>query len=223
MRKFIALNVAITAVVMLLYVVLDTNVRGYESEIAELKSELNKLEFENTRLQRDYDALDAAFDVVADRYKETEAELVKCSFNNERLSAKVSELEAENLSLIEEKYETILDDESYELLTHLVSAENGDDFVSAYLTACCVLNRAEQGDWGGTRIADVVYAKGQFEVVSNGRIKTAEVTGVAVAAIDAALRYNRCKDIVGFSMGDLHSSWLKMKYKCGGEYFYTYK
>lgn len=223
MKKFVIFAVVVIAIAMIAYLFNGETEDSREDEIAELKSELNKLSAENTRLQRDYDALDMAFDAMADRYKEVENELVKSEFNNEQLSIKVSELAAENLSLTDEQYETILDDESYDILLHLVSAENGNDFVSAYLTACCVLNRCSQLDWGGNRIADVVYAKGQFEVVSNGRIKTAEITGVAIAAVDAALRHNGCTDIIGFSMGDLHSSWLKLKYRCAGEYFYTYK
>ena len=102
-----------------------------------------------------------------------------------------------------------------------VQAENGDlDYRGKYLTACCIINRANSMDFPGDTLYDVIFAKGQFDVVSTGRIYTAIPSQETKQACDDAMVDNTDTWCVAFSAGDLHSSWMELVEWNGNSAFY---
>lgn len=75
----------------------------------------------------------------------------------------------EDESKVEEKQR--YSDEDVDLLARLISSEAGGDTKSGKLAVgSVVMNRLEDGRYGDT-LKDVIYADGQFSVVSNGTIE----------------------------------------------------
>jgi len=71
-----------------------------------------------------------------------------------------------------------------DLLAHIVSAEaKNEPYQGQVAVAAVVLNRVEEGF--GDNIEEVVYAKGQFQPVSNGAIDKEPVDSAYDAARDA--------------------------------------
>lgn len=78
-------------------------------------------------------------------------------------------------------------DDEYQVLLRIVEAEAPDeDLVGKMLVANVVLNRLEIG-FGGDTISEVVFAKGQFEPVSNGRIFTVTPSETTIEAVERVL------------------------------------
>lgn len=114
-----------------------------------------------------------------------------------------------------------ISDEDKRWFYQCVEAENGGDYRAAYLTACCILNRVNAGGWGGNTVKNVIFAKGQFEVVSNNRINTVAPSEVTIQACKDALMNNTETWVICFSSGALHDHWRgKWVEKVGNEYFY---
>lgn len=102
-----------------------------------------------------------------------------------------------------------------------VEAENGDlDYRGKYLTACCIINRSTSMDFPGDTLYDVIFANGQFDVVSTGRIYTAIPSKETKQACDDALKNNTDTWCIAFSAGDLHSGWLDLVEWNGNSAFY---
>ena len=75
-------------------------------------------------------------------------------------------------------------DEEVELLAKIVSAEaKGEPYKGQVAVAAVVLNRVERGF--GDSIREVIYAKGQFQPVSNGAIDRKPVASAYAAAEEA--------------------------------------
>lgn len=78
-------------------------------------------------------------------------------------------------------------DDEYQVLLKIVEAEAPDeDIKGKMLVANVVLNRMEIG-FGGDTISEVVFAKGQFEPVSNGRIFKVTPSEETVEAVERVL------------------------------------
>lgn len=103
-----------------------------------------------------------------------------------------------------------------------VEAEEGvNNYRAKYLAACCILNRARLG-WGGNTITDVIFAKNQFEVVSNGRINRVKASPETIRACNEALD-NPEDWCIAFAQGNLHKKWAEVSEVHNGEYFYKAK
>lgn len=78
-------------------------------------------------------------------------------------------------------------DDEYQVLLKIVEAEATDeDVIGRMLVANVVLNRLEIG-FGGTTISEVVFAKDQFEPVSNGRIFRMTPSEKTIEAVERVL------------------------------------
>ena len=78
-------------------------------------------------------------------------------------------------------------DDDYQVLLRIVEAEAPDeDLKGKILVANVVLNRLEIG-FGGDTISEVVFDKGQFEPVSNGRIFKVTVSESTIEAVERAI------------------------------------
>lgn len=78
-------------------------------------------------------------------------------------------------------------DDEYQVLLKIVEAEAPDeDIKGKLLVANVVLNRMEIG-FGGDTISEVVFAEGQFEPVSNGRIFKVTPSEETIEAVERAL------------------------------------
>lgn len=110
------------------------------------------------------------------------------------------------------EYEDELSDEEFDLLARCVEAEAGDQ---GYLGKCyvvdCILNRRDQ--WNKS-IHDVIYQPKQFEVVSNNRINTVEVTEETRQAVRDELKCRTNSEILFFCMYRWFDDWA--------EYLFTY-
>lgn len=94
--------------------------------------------------------------------------------------------------------------------------EGGNDYRARYLAACCIINRWHQG-WQSS-ITEVIFAKRQFEVVTNKRIYSVTPSEETIAACNAALDDPETW-VIAFSMGDLHR-WAHLVETIDGECFY---
>lgn len=101
--------------------------------------------------------------------------------------------------------EVKLCESEFELLCKCVEAEAGDQ---GYLGKCyvidCILNRRDQ--WNKT-ITEVIYQKGQFAVVSNGRINKIKVSEETRQAIRDELRCRTNWEMLYFRMDHYHD-WI---------------
>lgn len=107
-------------------------------------------------------------------------------------------------------------------LYQCVEAEEGvNNHRAKYLAACCILNRVMLG-WGGSTITDVIFAKNQFQVVTNGRINRVYPSEDTIRACNEAL--DNCEEwVIAFAQGNLHKLWAKLVEVQDGEYFYESK
>lgn len=98
-----------------------------------------------------------------------------------------------------------ISDTEFDLLCRCVEAEAGDQ---GYLGKCyvidCILNRRDQ--WNKT-ITEVIYQKGQFAVVSNGRINKIKVSEETKQAIRDELRCRTNWEMLYFRMDHYHD-WI---------------
>lgn len=79
-------------------------------------------------------------------------------------------------------------EDDYQVLLKIVEAEAPDeDIKGKMLVANVVLNRLELG-FGGDTISEVVFAKGQFEPVSNGRIFKVKPSEETIEAVERVLK-----------------------------------
>lgn len=123
-------------------------------------------------------------------------------------------------------------DDDYQMLLRIVEAEaSGEDIIGKILVANVILNRLEEGFNGASSIIDVIFDKGQFQPVSDGRLFSVTVTESTVEAVERALDgedHSRgtlfFKSFVGASKEG--TSWfnknLKLVFTHGGHGFYTY-
>ena len=123
-------------------------------------------------------------------------------------------------------------DDEYQVLLKIVEAEAPDeDIKGKMLVANVVLNRLELG-FGGDTISEVVFAKGQFEPVSNGRIFKVTPSEKTIEAVERVLKgEDESQGALYFMARKLASKkgikWfdenLVFLFKHGGHEFFTEK
>lgn len=132
-----------------------------------------------------------------DLWKAAYQELMYGTMTSEKLAAlALAEVKQRDLELMTNATDHIVNyhgkrfaitDDEYKVLLQIVEAEATDeDVMGKMLVANVVLNRMEIG-FGGTTISEVVFAKGQFEPVSNGRIFNVTPTETTIEAVERVL------------------------------------
>ncbi len=134
---------------------------------------LNELE----QLKTDNEALEDELFRLAYSYEVT----------TERLNAKISELEAENLKRIEVKDILNLSEDEIDLLERLVKCEAGGEPFETKVVVCVVIfNRMYDSNFKSS-LNEVIYEKGQFSPAIEGTIETAVPTEDCKFAVKIAL------------------------------------
>lgn len=84
---------------------------------------------------------------------------------------------------------TIISDEDCEIFYRIVEAEATDGTLENKINvASVVLNRLHSGEWGNT-VKSVVFAKGQWSPISDGRYYTVKITPTSVLAVKFVLLF----------------------------------
>lgn len=113
-------------------------------------------------------------------------------------------------------------EEDVELLALVMLAEaEGECEEGQRLVVDVILNRADNGHRGKTTIYDVVYDKGQFSSMWNGRKDRVTITDEARQLVREELESRTNSDVVYFRMYRYHS-WGTPLFKVGCHYFSTY-
>ena len=177
-----------------------------------------------------------------DVWKAVYQDLMYGEMTSEKLTAMaLAEVKAQDLSLMTNVTDHIVNyhgkrfaisDDEYQVLLQIVEAEApAEDIKGKMLVANVVLNRMEL-NFGGDSISEVVFAKGQFEPVSNGRIFKVTPSETTIEAVERVLNgEDLSQGALYFMARDLASkkgvSWfdknLKFLFKHGGHEFYTEK
>jgi len=123
-------------------------------------------------------------------------------------------------------------DDDYQVLLKIVEAEAPhEDILGKMLVANVVLNRLEQGFWGNT-ISEVVFARNQFEPISNGSFFSATPSDTTIEAVGRALNGEDESQGALYFMSRTFASkrgiyWfdnnLNFLFRHGGHEFYTEK
>ena len=123
-------------------------------------------------------------------------------------------------------------DDEYQVLLKIVEAEaEAEDIKGKMLVANVVLNRMECG-FGGYTISDVVFARNQFEPISNGRFFRVTPSESTIEAVERVLKGEDESQGALYFMSRTGASWsgvrwfdnnLKFLFKHGGHEFYTEK
>lgn len=188
--------------------------------------------------------VNVVFDLICaeDIWKQTFRELKYGEMTNEKLAAfALSEVKTRDLALMASSTDHIVNyhgrrfaitEDDYQVLLKIVHAEaGGEDIKGRMLVANVVLNRLEVG-FGGDTVSEVVFAKGQFSPVSNGRIFKVTPDEVTIEAVERVLNgEDYSKGALYFMARDLASKrgirWfdnhLKFLFKHGCHEFYVEK
>ncbi|CZR08678.1 cell wall hydrolase [Trichococcus collinsii] len=83
-------------------------------------------------------------------------------------------------------------------LYQVVQAEAGPSYQEKLNVASVIMNRVESGIWGGTTIDAVLYASGQFSVVSNGAAAAEAPTADTIQAVNEVLNGYRSTSAQSF-------------------------
>ena len=126
----------------------------------------------------------------------------------------------------------VITEDDYQVLLNIVEAEAPEeDITGKMLVANVVLNRLEL-EFGGDTISEVVFARGQFEPVLNGRIFRVTPSETTIEAVERVLNgEDKSQGALYFMARSLASKsgvrWfdtnLKFLFKHGGHEFYTEK
>ena len=121
-------------------------------------------------------------------------------------------------------------EDDYQVLIRIVEAEaGGEDIIGRMLVANVVLNRLEIG-FGGDTISDVVFAKGQFSPVADGRFFTVTPSETTIEAVERVLDgedysegalYFMCRPLASKKGRRWFDKNLKFLFKHGCHEFYT--
>lgn len=132
-----------------------------------------------------------------DVWKQTFRELKYGEMTGEKLAAfALSEVRTRDLALMSSSTDHIVNyhgrrfaitEDDYQVLLKIVHAEaGGEDIKGRMLVANVILNRLEVG-FGGDTVTEVVFAKGQFSPVSNGRIFKVTPDETTIEAVERVL------------------------------------
>ena len=83
-------------------------------------------------------------------------------------------------------------------LYQVVQAEAGPSYQEKLNVASVIMNRVESGIWGGTTIDAVLYASGQFSVVSNGSAAAQVPSADTIQAVNEVLNGYRSTSAQSF-------------------------
>ena len=83
-------------------------------------------------------------------------------------------------------------------LYQVVQAEAGPSYQEKLNVASVIMNRVESGIWGGTTIDAVLYASGQFSVVSNGSAAAQVPSADTIQAVNEVLNGYRSTSAESF-------------------------
>ena len=83
-------------------------------------------------------------------------------------------------------------------LYQVVQAEAGPSYQEKLNVASVIMNRVESGIWGGTTIDAVLYASGQFSVVSNGAAAAEVPSADTIQAVNEVLNGYRSTSAQSF-------------------------
>lgn len=122
--------------------------------------------------------------------------------------------------------------DDYQVLLQIVEAEAGtEDIKGRMMVANVILNRLEIG-FGGDTITDVVFAKGQFSPVADGRFFTVTPTDATIEAVERVINGEDYSEGALYFMNRARASkggarWfdrnLKLLFKHGDHGFYVEK
>lgn len=125
-----------------------------------------------------------------------------------------------------------ISEDEYQVLLQIVEAEApAEDIKGKMLVANVVLNRMEI-NFGGDTISEVVFAEGQFEPVSNGRIFKVTPSAETIEAVERVLNgedesqgalYFMARELASKKGINWYDKNLKFLFKHGGHEFYTEK
>lgn len=123
-------------------------------------------------------------------------------------------------------------EDDYKVLLQIVEAEAcTEDLKGRMLVANVILNRLEVG-FGGNTISDVVFDKGQFSPVADGRFFTVTPTETTIEAVERVLNGEDCSEGALYFMNRDRASkkgarWfdrnLELLFKHGDHEFYGEK
>lgn len=177
-----------------------------------------------------------------DVWKDTFQELMYGELTEELLVKKaLAEVKNRDLALMSSSTDHIVNyhgsrfaitDDDYQVLLKIVQAEaGGEDIKGRMLVANVVLNRLENRGWGDT-ISDVVFYKGQFSPVADGRFFTVKPDATTMEAVERVLNgedesegalYFMCRDLASKKGIRWFDRKLKFLFKHGCHEFYAEK
>ena len=177
-----------------------------------------------------------------DVWKQAFCELMYGEMTSEKLAAfAVAEVRNRDLALMSSSTDHIVNyhgrrfaitEDDYQVLLKIVQAEaSTEDIKGRMLVANVVLNRLEVG-FGGDTITEVVFEKGQFAPVTNGRIFKVTPDEITIEAVERVLNgEDHSKGALYFMARELASKkgvrWfdknLKFLFKHGCHEFYIEK
>ena len=188
--------------------------------------------------------VNVVFDLISaeDIWKQTFREFKYGEMTGEKLAAiALSEVRNRDLALMSSSTDHIVNyhdrrfaitEDDYQVLLKIVQAEaSTEDIKGRMLVANVVLNRLEVG-FGGDTITEVVFAKGQFAPVTNGRIFKVTPDKTTIEAVERVLNgEDYSKGALYFMARNLASKsgvrWfdknLKLLFKHGCHEFYIEK
>jgi len=123
-------------------------------------------------------------------------------------------------------------EDDYQVLIRIVEAEaGGEDIKGRMLVANVVLNRLEIG-FGGRTISDVVFSKGQFSPIADGRFFKVTPSETTIEAVERVLDgedysegalYFMCRELASKRGRRWFDKNLKFMFKHGCHEFYVEK
>ena len=116
---------------------------------------------------------------------------------------------------------TYISDEDLELLALVTMAEaEGESELGKRLVIDTILNRVDSSYYPNT-ISGVIWQKGQFSSMYNGRVNKCYVSDDICRLIKEELEYRRDSSVIYFRTG-YYSSYGKPMYQVDNHYFSSY-
>ena len=128
---------------------------------------------------------------------------------------------SEIVETMKQNEKTYISDEDLELLALVTMAEaEGESELGKRLVIDTVLNRVDSSYYPNT-ISGVIWQKGQFSSMYNGRVNKCYVSDDICRLIKEELEYRRDNSVIYFRTG-YYSSYGKPMYQVGNHYFSSY-
>ena len=128
---------------------------------------------------------------------------------------------SEIVETMKQNEKTYISDEDLELLALVTMAEaEGESELGKRLVIDTVLNRVDSSYYPNT-ISGVIWQKGQFSSMYNGRVNKCYVSDDICRLIKEELEYRRDNSVIYFRTG-YYSSYGKPMYQVDNHYFSSY-